>query len=120
MKREYGDVANFLIVYVREAHACDEWETKDNVRAGIRIPQPRSPEERRAAAARMIGETGLTIPVAVDGVADAAAIPFGAWPGRIYVLDVHGRVAYRGGPGPFEFRPEEAEEILRALRHGEP
>jgi hypothetical protein len=116
MKDEHARTANFLVVYVREAHACDEWETKDNLALGLRLPQPAGDEERRAAAAEFVEATGCTIPVVVDGVDDAVSIPWGGWPERIYVLDDAGRVIYRGGPGPFEFRPEELDGVLRGLR----
>ena len=115
MKDAYGDRANFLVVYVREAHASDEWEMADNTKAGVRFAQPRSDEERRSAAARFVSGSRVTIPVVVDGLDDAASTPFGAWPERLYVLDAAGRVIYRGGPGPFEFRPEEVEEVLKGL-----
>ena len=44
MRDEWSDVANFLVVYVREAHPSDEWEMDSNTKAGVRIPQPRSLE----------------------------------------------------------------------------
>jgi hypothetical protein len=51
-------------------------------------------------------------------VDDAVGARYGAWPERLYVLDAAGRVLYRGGPGPFEFRPGEVEEVLRGLPGG--
>lgn len=113
---EHGRKANFLVVYIREAHACDEWETKDNLACGLKVPQPATDDARRAAAAEFVEAVGCTIPVVVDGVDDAVGVPWGAWPERIYVLDAAGRVIYRGGPGPFEFRPEEVDALLRDLR----
>ncbi len=91
---------------------------KDNVKAGIRLFQPKGDEERRAAAVRFAADVGLTIPMVVDGVDDEVGVRWGAWPERLYVLDAAGRVLYRGGPGPFEFKPEEIEPILRALPGG--
>jgi hypothetical protein len=115
MKDAYGDRANFLVVYVREAHASDEWEMEDNAKAGVRIAQPVTDGERRAAALGLVAHAKVTIPVVVDLVDDAVGVPYGAWPERLYVLDAEGRVIYRGGPGPFEFRPEEVEALLRGL-----
>jgi hypothetical protein len=65
---------------------------------------------------QFVGMSKATLPVVVDGLDDAASIPYGAWPERLYVLDGDGRVLYRGGPGPFEFKPEEVVEVLRRLR----
>lgn len=115
MKARHGDRANFLMVYVREAHASDEWVTPDNVKDGVARPQPRTDGERRAAAASCLASLGATMPVLVDGVDDAVGRTWGAWPDRMYVLDAEGVVLYRGAPGPFGFLPGEVEEVLRAL-----
>lgn len=40
---------------------------------------------------------------------------FAAWPERIYILDTGGRVLYKAEPGPFGFKPEEAEKGLKRL-----
>jgi hypothetical protein len=118
MKDAWSATANFLVVYVREAHACDEWETKDNVGAGIKVLQPVTDEARLAAATRFVEGTGISIPVVVDGVDDAVGTAWGAWPERLYVLDAAGRVIHRGGMGPFEFHPEEIPVVLAGLAPG--
>jgi hypothetical protein len=115
VKARQGAKANFLMVYVREAHASDEWVTPDNVKEGISTVQPRTDEERRAAACACLSRTPATMPVVVDGVDDAAARAFGAWPDRMYVLDAEGVVLYRGEPGPFGFLPAEVEAVLARL-----
>ena len=58
---------------------------------------------------------GLTLPVLVDRLDDAASNAFAAWPERIYVVDRDGRIAYVGGPGPFEFDPDAAAAALDEL-----
>jgi len=45
---------------------------------------------------------------------NAAAEVFAAWPERIYILN-KGKIHYKGGPGPYEFNPEEAKESLIQL-----
>jgi len=45
---------------------------------------------------------------------NAAAEVFAAWPERIYILN-KGKIHYKGGPGPYEFNPEEAKESLMQL-----
>jgi len=48
---------------------------------------------------------------------NAASEAFAAWPERIYVVGVDGRIAFKGGPGPWGFDPPAAgaalDEILR-------
>jgi hypothetical protein len=102
--RTYRDQVAFLMVYVREAHASDEWVMGSNTRLGIELPQPLTDAERRAVAAQFVeAQGGLPFPVAVDGVDDRVGRAYGAWPERLYVLDAEGRVAWQGGYGPFEF-----------------
>jgi len=55
---------------------------------------------------------GLTLPVLVDRLDDAVSNALAAWPERIYVVDRLGRIAYVGGPGPFEFDPDAAALAL--------
>jgi hypothetical protein len=43
--------------------------------------------------------------VAVDGVDDAVAERWSAWPERLFVIDVEGVVRYVGAQGPWGFWP---------------
>lgn len=72
-------------------------------------------EERRAAALAMESSLELGIPQLVDAMDDAASEAFSAWPERIYIVGADGAIAYRGGPGPFEFNPSEARGVLETL-----
>jgi hypothetical protein len=62
------------------------------------------------------------MPVLVDDMDDAVSNAFAAWPERIYVIGSDARIAYVGGPGPFEFDPDAAyallDELLSARRWG--
>jgi hypothetical protein len=52
------------------------------------------------------------MPVLVDGMENAVSEAFAAWPERIYVIGADGRIAFKGGPGPWEFDPEAAGRAL--------
>ena len=102
-----------LLVYIREAHPEDEWCMEENTQEGVCFPQPRTLAERRAAAQAMIAMLDIRMPVAVDDLDDTVAIPYGAWPERIYVIDSRGRIAYQGGQGPMDFDPAQARDFLQ-------
>ena len=55
------------------------------------------------------------MPVLVDGLDDAVGHAYSGMPDRLYVIDRDGRVAYKGGRGPFEFKPAEMEQSLILL-----
>ncbi|PYU74099.1 MAG: hypothetical protein DMG49_05200 [Acidobacteria bacterium] len=57
------------------------------------------------------------LPFGVDDMSNAANDAYAAWPERIYIIDESGHIAYRGGIGPFHYRPGEAREWL-AVRYG--
>jgi hypothetical protein len=77
--------------------------------------QPRSDDERRAAAQILVERLKYRMPVAIDAMDNAVERVFAAWPERIYVVGRGGTIAYKGDMGPFGFRPEEAEAALRSL-----
>jgi hypothetical protein len=102
----------FLAVYVREAHPEDGWVLTENRRAGIAYADPASAEERHQVAAACRADLRLGMPMVVDGLGNEVASAYGGWPDRLYLVDRNGRVAYRGGEGPFGFKPEELEAAI--------
>ena len=115
LHRRFRERASVVFVYVAEAHAVDEWQMPANVEDGVLVRQHVTLEERFAAAREGVERLGLTIPVLVDDMDDAVSEAFAAWPERLYVAEPGGRLAYLGGPGPFEFDPDAAASALAAL-----
>lgn len=105
--------ARFLLVYVREAHAADEWVMPDNEQRGLRVPQPTSHAARFRAAQECVADFDVPMPTVVDHLDDRVMTTYGAWPDRFYVIGPDGRIAYQGGVGPFGFKPADVREFLR-------
>lgn len=112
MHREAGGRAGFLLVYVREAHALDEWVTPDNTKQGIEILQPTTEAARCSAAERMCSQVGISMPAVSDTLDDRVSTVYGAWPERVYVLDEQGVVVHKSAVGPFGFRTSEVRDVL--------
>ena len=93
---------------------------ESNEKEQIVFDQPKTDEERKAAARILVERLKYRIPVALDPLDGRAEKAFAAWPERIYILDAGGRVLYKGGMGPFGFQPEEAERRLAELVTGNP
>jgi hypothetical protein len=104
-----------VFVYIAEAHAVDGWQMQANLDEDVLVRQHLTLEDRLTAAREGIERLGLTMPVLVDRMDDAVSEAFAAWPERLYVADRGGRLTYVGGPGPFEFDPDEAERALAEL-----
>jgi hypothetical protein len=113
--RHVHDRANVVFVYIAEAHAVDEWQMQANVDEGVLVRQHVTLDERVEAARDGVARLGLTMPVLVDGMDDAVSEAFAAWPERLYVAETGGRLAYVGGPGPFEFDPDAAAAALAEI-----
>jgi hypothetical protein len=111
---ETKDHVQFLLVYVREAHAADEWVMPDNERRGLHFEQPTTLTGRSEAAAECAVDLALPMTTVVDGLDDAVSSTYGGWPDRLYVIGADGRVVYQSGVGPFGFKPDEVREVLRA------
>jgi hypothetical protein len=116
LKGKYGSEVEFLMVYVREAHPTDGWRMTANDKAGVAVAQPRTDAERRGVAQQCAAALSATMPLLVDGVDDTVGNAYSGMPGRLYVLDGQGKVAYKSGRGPFGFKAGELEQaILMAL-----
>ena len=51
----------------------------------------------------------------VDTIDDPAGNRYSGMPGRLYVIDREGKVAFKSGRGPFLFKPAELEQSLVLL-----
>ena len=54
----------------------------------------------------------ITMPIVVDEMDDRVGHAYSGMPDRLYVIDRAGKVAYKGGRGPFGFKPAEMEQAL--------
>lgn len=124
--QRHKDKANFVMVYVREAHPTDGWKMESNNRAGVAVKQPTTFDERVSVAGQFCTNLKTTMPVVVDDVDDTVGHAYSGMPARLYVIDRAGKVAYKSGRGPFGFRPGEMEQALamclveEALPKGKP
>ena len=114
---DYKEHADFLTVYVREAHPTDEWQMKSNVKDDVCYAQPKTLEQRMAIANDFTKRFKYPLPFGVDDMSNAANDAYAAWPERFYIIDGSGHIAYRGGMGPFNYKPAEVRDWL-AGRYG--
>jgi hypothetical protein len=100
---------------VREAHPTDGWRSPSNDKVGIAIAQPKTLSERTDVAKTCCATLNISMPLVVDDIDDRVGHSYSGMPDRLYVIDRNGRVAYRGGRGPFGFKPGEMEQALIML-----
>ena len=115
MAADNADVADFVVVYIEEAHPIDGWAFPDNIRIG----RHRTLEDRLTAAARLLAATAASLPdnvsVVADTMSDELNVAYGGLYERLYVIH-RGTVAYQGERGPLGFRPGEVDSWLTMYR----
>ena len=104
---DYAAIADFMYVYVKEAHPADGWSFTNNK---YNINTHNSLEDRLCAA-HIIEDLHPQCPVVVDGMNNEACSTYAAFPERLYVLQ-KGQVALQGGMGPMDYSVEEVHTWL--------
>jgi len=117
---DYKDHADFLTIYIREAHPIDEWRMKSNEkdRVDVCYVQPKTLAQRVAIANDFAKRFKYGLPFGIDDMSNAANNAYAAWPERLYIIDENGHISYKGGNGPFKYDPREVRAWL-AQKFGE-
>lgn len=108
--KDFSDVADFLVIYIAEAHSTDGWAFTNN----IDIQQHKTLEERMSAAQILVQEDTLC-PLVVDTMSNKTSCRYGAMPERLYILQA-GMVLYKGEKGPWGYKPEEVRSFLQKMK----
>ena len=110
--QSYSGVADFVIIYIAEAHASDEWRFIGGKYSST--PQHKTLEDRMDAAI-MLQSKNIPCPIYVDKMDNAASSLYAAIPERLYIIN-NGMVEYAGGCGlrlgPRGHNPNEVKEWL--------
>lgn len=113
--QSYKDRAEFLLVYIREAHPDSVlYSQKAGAESLLKIPQTNTLADRTENALMCLETLKLTCPTVIDREDNAVNAAYAGWPDRFVIVGVDGKIAYRGGPGPGGFKPNEVEDWLKA------
>jgi thiol-disulfide isomerase/thioredoxin len=114
--RKYQDKAEFLMVYIREAHPDSKILVAPEAGADevLRlIPQTNDLNLRSEHARTCTNTFQLALPMLVDKPDNAVNAAYAGWPIRLAIVSTEGKIVYYGGPGPKGFHPEELAEWLQ-------
>lgn len=119
---EYHDQIQFLNIYIREAHPIDGWWMGRRLtrgltkrifpRASMKHYDPQTIEERRAVAGECESALQYGIRTYVDEMDDRVNEAYAAWPTRLYLIGLDGKVVYAGGAGPWGMKPNELKKAI--------
>jgi len=93
LQSDNQDVARFLVIYISEAHAQDEWPLGKKVC----VMKHQSLEDRLKVANVLKEEYHMQIPILVDTMKNTFDNLFASWPERFYILE-NGKMELIGFP----------------------
>ena len=102
----YADVADFVTVYIEEAHPVESWVFSNNV-----VVNAHCKIEDRIEAANQLLAQKPPFPIVCDVMDDTANYAYGALYERLFVIH-RGEIAYEGGRGPMFYRLYEIQVWL--------
>ncbi len=117
MYQTYKDVAEFRLIYIREAHAADgRRPVKYAIEKGIN--EHTSHADRCKTAEILLKEKTLNIPMLIDELDNKVGEAYSAWPDRVFLVRKDGTLAVAADRGPWGFKPglDAAEEFLAKFK----
>jgi hypothetical protein len=116
MAEKYKVKAEFLLVYIREAHPTDGMQSPRNVSEGIQISSAKDFGQKEEYASSCVRKLAINFTTVVDNMDAQVEMNYMGWPDRLYLIGKDGRIAWKGDPGPEGFLPRQLElAILGAL-----
>ena len=104
---DYADIADFLFVYIKEAHPTDGWSFMNNK---YNIAQHKNITDRLLAA-QIVEDLCPGHPVLIDSMENEACAAYKAFPERLYILKDE-KVVLQGGEGPMDYSVAKIEDWL--------
>ncbi len=114
----HKDNIEFFLIYVREAHPADGWQTPQNLYEEIIYDAPTSDDERAEIGNACQIALDLKYPMLIDGIDDDVERKYVAAPIRLFVIDEAGILTYAGDQGPQHFDPDSWEDAIRKQTAG--
>ena len=110
---DFEDIADFVTIYIEEAHPTDGWAFNNNPYSIVKHVNI----ENRMFAAGMLANQKLPCPLLVDTMSNEANHFFSAVPEKLVIIDVEGKIAYIGGQGPSDYKVEDVRDWLECFRN---
>jgi hypothetical protein len=120
--KQYHEEVQFLSIYIREAHPIDGWwlgrrltrklMLKMAPKVSMEHYDPKTIEERRAVAGECETALQYGIHTYVDEMDDYVNDTYAAWPTRLYLVGLDGKIVYAGGLGPYDFKPAKLKAAI--------
>ncbi|MCP4082758.1 MAG: hypothetical protein GY819_00010 [Planctomycetaceae bacterium] len=117
MYNKFKDVADFRMIYIREAHAADGPRPMGTGKS-LGITEHKNYADRCQTAEMLINDRSLTMPMLIDDMENTTNQAYQAHPDRVFLVRTDGRLAVAAERGPWGFAPglKAAEQWLEAFK----
>jgi len=116
LRQNFSDVADFVTIYIAEAHPAERGHFRVGGDGGnYDIDTHNNIADRLNAAETLQKEAGDALKgckILVDPMDDRSNKAYASLPERLYVVQ-DGQVVYQGGLGPFDYRIGDVENFLK-------
>jgi len=116
LRQNFSDVADFVTIYIAEAHPAERGHFRVGGDGGnYDIDTHNNIADRLNAAETLQQEAGDALEgckILVDPMDDRSNKAYASLPERLYVVQ-DGQVVYQGGLGPFDYRIGDVENFLK-------
>lgn len=116
--KKHKNDAEFLFVYIREAHPDSVLTTIDKT-GGEKLTkfiQPKDDKTRLNSATLCQRTVKLTMPMVVDKIDNKIGKMYAGWPNRMLIIGTDGKIAYASRPAPNGTDSRRLEEWLQDLQ----
>uniref|UniRef100_A0A3Q3ER59 Iodothyronine deiodinase n=1 Tax=Labrus bergylta TaxID=56723 RepID=A0A3Q3ER59_9LABR len=110
---DFSDVADFLLVYIDEAHPSDGWVAPPMGSCSFNVRKHQNLEERLGAARNLIEHFSLPpqCQLVADSMDNNANVAYGVSNERVCIVQQR-KIAYLGGKGPFFYNLKDVRQWL--------
>ena len=117
MFQKYKDIAEFRMIYIREAHAADSSRPVPYAKEKG-INQQTDYHDRCTTAEMLLNDKQLTMPFLIDAMDNATNTAYQAHPDRVFLVRTDGKLAIAASRGPAGFKPalKSTEQWLEEAR----
>lgn len=110
----YKNDIEFFLIYIREAHPSDGWQTPQNLYDDVIFDTPETDDARAEIAGVCQISQDIRLPMLLDGIDNDIENKYISAPIRLFVIDAEGRITFNGAPGPQGFDPEKWNDAIQA------
>jgi hypothetical protein len=114
LQKRFGAKAPFLLVYIREAHTAQTWESGRNSRQGVHMQPAASMGEKQEHASYCVRQLHLDFPAVVDGMDGKVEKAYAAWPSLAVIVGKDGRVIYSTHLSELDYRAGDMQKALES------